>query len=88
MTNPKTLRRHAELVDRMSRVVGLDLEEELMRGQMQIDTLGDAVLRCTGCSNAHGCDHWLAAQEGEADAPPEYCRNTEIFEALKAGKRV
>lgn len=87
MTNPKTLKRHAALVDRMSRTLGLDLEEEMMRGQMQIDALGDAVLRCTGCANADECDRWMTQQKAGAEAPPDYCRNAEIFAALKAHRR-
>lgn len=88
MPNSQLLKRHAELVDRMSQSLGLDLEEAMMKGQMQMDTLGDAVLRCTGCAEADTCDHWLAAQSGQADQPPEYCRNTELFDLLRDGKHV
>ncbi|UXX84374.1 DUF6455 family protein [Roseovarius pelagicus] len=86
MTNPNTLKRHAALVDRMSQKLGIDLEEEMMRGQMQVDALGDAVLRCTGCVNADECDHWMDVHDDGAEQPPEYCRNAEVFAALKAGR--
>ena len=86
MTNRLTLRRHTDLVDRMASSLGLDLEEVIMAGQLQFDTLGDAVLNCTGCSNVEGCEHWLAMQDGTAAAAPEMCRNADLFARLKAGK--
>ncbi len=86
MTNPTTLRRHAELIDRMATALGIDLEEVMMAGQLQIDTLGDAVLGCTGCSNPEGCHQWLDMQTGTAEQAPGICRNTDLFDLLKAGK--
>lgn len=88
MANPQTLREHAALVDRMSDAVGVDLEEMILRGQLQTDTLGDAVLGCTGCANPSGCGHWLDRQErtGEiAQTTPGFCRNTDLFDLLKHG---
>lgn len=86
MTDQPILRRHADLVDRMASALGLDLEEIMMAGQLQIDTLGDAVLSCTGCSNPEGCEHWLDMQTGTAAAAPAICRNSEMFDLLRAGK--
>ena len=88
MTNQTTLHRHADLVDRMANVLGLDLEEMMMAGQMQIDTLGDAVLNCTGCSNPNGCEYWLELQDGAAQTAPAICRNADLFTMLKDGKSV
>ncbi|WP_306113497.1 MULTISPECIES: DUF6455 family protein [unclassified Roseovarius] len=88
MTNQKTLRRHAELVDRMATTLGLDLEELAMAGQIRFDTLSDAVLKCTGCSNAEGCAHWLSMQKGIAPATPDMCCNADLFQMLKDGKAV
>lgn len=88
MSNPHTLKRHADLVDRMSETLGLDLEETIMKGQMQVDTLGDAVLRCTGCAQPESCVHWLDEQSATTDQPPGYCRNSDLFDLLKAGKHV
>ncbi len=88
MTNQMTLRRHAELVDRMATTLGLDLEELAMAGQLRIDTVGDVVLACTGCSNPNGCDRWMALQEGTVSDPPQICRNKDMFADLKAGKPV
>lgn len=86
MTNSKTLKKHAVLVDRMAAALGIDLEEKAMQGQIDFDQISDAVLSCTGCSNPEDCTHWLDAQEGQADAPPDICRNAEVFARLKAGQ--
>ena len=86
MTANLTNKRHADLFDRMASALGIDLEEKIMQGQLQIDTLGDAVLRCTGCSDPQGCERWLAVQEDVAAEGPEMCRNTDLFKLLKRGK--
>ena len=82
-----TYKRHADLVDRMANALGIDLEEKIMRGKLQIDTLGEAVLRCTGCADPCGCEQWLGAQATVADAAPAGCRNAELFDGLKRGRR-
>ncbi len=79
-----TLRIHAQLVDRMADTLGLDLEESILRGQMQIDDLSDAVLRCTGCTQPGACQHWLAETPRPQATPPGYCRNSDLFADLKA----
>lgn len=88
MAQTQTYKRHAALVDRMADTLGVDLEEKALEGLIDIDAIGDAVLRCTGCSGPDGCERWLAAQQGTADAAPAICRNADIFELLKDGKRV
>lgn len=87
MTRPQTLKVHAELVDRMSGTLGLDLEETMMQGRMQIDTLGDAVLSCTGCTRTQDCMHWMEDNATGAETAPDYCRNRDLFDRIKAGKR-
>lgn len=86
MTNPITHHRHSNLIDRMAAALGLDLEEAVMAGQLQVDTLGDAVLACTGCANADGCDRWLDMQSGTVASAPGICRNADMFARLKSGK--
>lgn len=86
MPNTTQLRRHADLVDRMADTVGVDLEEMILRAQLQISTLGDAVLSCTGCTAPGACKKWLAAQESVVERAPDYCRNGDLFETLKSGK--
>ncbi|MCT4556754.1 MAG: DUF6455 family protein [Pelagimonas sp.] len=84
MQSPLTLKKHAGLVDRMATARGLDLEEEILRGNMRIGDLEDAVLSCTMCSNPGACEGWLAdAQDQPQQQTPEYCRNADLFRALE-----
>lgn len=88
MTQNMTMRRHTDLVDRMADTLGIDLEEKVYAGQLDPETLCDAVLRCTGCSDPDGCEKWLAAQDGVVENPPIMCRNGEVFLGLKNGLRL
>ena len=72
----------------MANTLGLDLEELAMAGRLRFDTISDAVLACTGCQNASGCEHWLAMQTGTVRETPDMCRNRDLFTMLKAGKSV
>jgi len=87
MQSTSTLKRHADLVDRMANTLGVDLEEKMMAGQMRPGVLSDAVLACTGCANPEACGHWLAAQGAVVEQGPDYCRNGDLFTLLKAGKQ-
>ena len=87
MSSNATLKRHAELVDRMANAVGVDLEEKVMAGQLDFDGISDAVFNCVGCTAPDECEHWLALNAKGADNTPALCRNTELFATLKAGKR-
>lgn len=87
MQSIRTLKRHAQLVDQMASRMGVDFEQKIMEGQMAVETLGDIVLACTGCSNPEACEVWLA-KNSAATATPECCRNSDVFALLKAGKRV
>lgn len=78
----RRLKRHAELVDRMANARGIDLEEAAMRAHLAPNDLPDMVLRCAGCSNADGCEKWLADQVGAVSETPSYCRNAEQFADL------
>lgn len=83
MPNPSEIKRHADLVDRMAAVQGIDLEEAVLRGQTQTTDIADVVLTCTACTNPGGCAHWLEAHADGADAVPSYCRNGQFFDLLK-----
>jgi len=85
MQSSTTLKRHADLVDRMANAQGIDLEEQMMAGKIRPDQLSDAVLACTGCANPEACTHWLAEHD-HADRAPDYCRNVDLFTMLKPGK--
>ncbi|WP_135501203.1 DUF6455 family protein [Roseovarius aestuariivivens] len=88
MTQTLTIKRHAALVDRMAETLGIDLEEATLQGFVLPDTLTDAVLRCTGCSNPDGCTQWLQSHSAGAEATPSMCRNGDLFAMLRDGKRV
>lgn len=88
MSETKTYKRHAVLVDRMANTLGIDLEEMMMRGMLDGDTLAGAVLNCSGCSNPDGCERWLDVQTGIAAEPPDMCRNVNLFDYLKQDKPV
>ena len=82
MQDPRTLKRHAALVDDMAAVRGIDLEEKAMRGKIDVEDISDAVLRCTACSNPEHCSDWLEEQNGIAGSSPGYCRNADLFDKL------
>lgn len=83
MQNRDTLKRHAALVDRMAAALGIDLEEAALAGQLAIDEIADAVLRCTGCAGA-GCCAGFPGGPIKAVAAPAYCENREMFSRLAA----
>lgn len=83
MQHSLTLKRHADLVDRMATAQGVDLEETMMAGHLTPGALGDAVLACTGCAAPEACAHWLASQE-DGDTVPDYCRNRALLSELTA----
>ncbi|WGW05119.1 DUF6455 family protein [Tropicibacter oceani] len=87
MQSRETLKRHAGLVDRMAQAQGLDIEEQMLRGNLSMTELEDAVLRCTGCDQPCTCESWLASRSAPVDVPPEYCRNTEMFADLRKAAR-
>ncbi len=88
MTATNRLKYHADLVDRMAGLQGLDLEELVLREQMDPNVVCDAVLRCSGCSNPQGCSAWMNSQVAEFEEGPAMCRNNELFAQLKQGSRV
>ena len=87
MTDRITLKKHAHLFDEMAQTLGVDLEAALIEGRagFDTDTLGEAVLRCTGCSDPGHCAGWLARPEAQgAEAAPGYCSNGALLDALRA----
>lgn len=81
MPGKNTLKRHAELVDQMATRVGVDLEDAAIGGEVSIDQISEAVLRCRDCSNPDHCAQFLA-QSAQDRKTPEYCRNTALFDRL------
>lgn len=88
MTTTTRYTKHAALVDRMAGLHGIDLQELVLRGQMDAGVLSDAVLRCSGCENPEGCSAWMSTQLTPIENGPAICRNSELFSSLKSGVRV
>lgn len=86
MLSPKVLKEHASRVDQMAETLGVDLEEAVLTGAARFDDVADAVLRCTACSDPAHCADWLQTARNETTAPA-YCRNLELFAALRGGKK-
>lgn len=82
MQNQSTLRKHASLVDRMSDRLGVDLEEEVLRGNVTPGLIPDLVLRCTNCTNPEACQRLLKSVS-RLETAPSYCMNRESFDALR-----
>lgn len=82
MTERATLKRHADLVDRMATTLGIDLEEATLTGAIEMDELAGAVVRCTECASPDACNRWLDATPS-ADTPPAYCRNSDLLDRLR-----
>jgi hypothetical protein len=74
MPGKKTLDRHEDLMGRMARTLGADLDEAELRGDLPPLERADMLLSCTGCSDPDGCQHWLERHE-TAEAAPGFCRN-------------
>ncbi|WP_417205537.1 DUF6455 family protein [Antarctobacter sp.] len=85
MQSQTTLKRHAALVDEMAQARGVDLEEQMLRGRLTFSELEDAVLRCTACTSADACEHWLETRTEPALDGPAYCRNAALFRAMEQG---
>jgi len=81
MPNRDVLKHHAGLVDRMATKLGVDLQQATIDGDVLIDELTDAVLRCTDCPNPNHCQSFLT-QPVPADRTPEYCRNRDLLSKL------
>lgn len=81
MPNREALKHHAGLVDQMATKLGVDLQQSAIDGDVSLDELSEAVLRCTGCANPAHCEGYLK-QSGQVDKTPEYCRNQELLGKL------
>lgn len=83
MCEARTLNRHAALVNRMAETLGLDLSRATREGRLSAETWRDAVMSCTSCADPGNCTLWLAEHHDTgAEAPPDYCRNTDLMGRL------
>lgn len=86
MIDKAQLKKHADLFTRMGDAVGVDLQEEAIKGHLAFDEIAEGVLRCTRCGQPEACQAWLARAEGEdspAQTTPDFCRNADLLAFLK-----
>ena len=77
------LKRHAALFDDMGTAMGLDLQKQAIGGELPIEEISEAVLRCTKCAHPGKCARLLAITEQHATTPPDYCRNRDLLGYLQ-----
>lgn len=75
---------HAELVEKMAEVLGVDLDEEMMAGRWTPEDLQATVSRCLGCTDPANCRFWLEEHAAGAAETPGYCRNKDLLETMRA----
>ena len=86
MFGAKTINRHAALMNRMAETLGVDLGTAIADGRLPAEGWREAVVRCTGCSDPEGCQHWLSehsVDENPPEAAPGYCRNRDLMHSLR-----
>ncbi|GAA3864360.1 DUF6455 family protein [Celeribacter arenosi] len=73
---------HALKVDRMAGTLGVDLSEEMQRGNLSEEDLRDRVHRCLSCTEPDLCTKFLDTHTDGAARAPGYCRNKDSLEKL------
>lgn len=83
MSVTKRFDHHAKLVAQMADTLGVDLPEQMQRGELDSEDLRQMVHKCTGCTRPGQCATWLAANAQGAAAAPSYCRNADTMAQLR-----
>lgn len=83
MQDTVVLKKHAALFDDMGTALGLDLQNRAIGGDLPLDEISEAVLRCTECAHPEKCARMLAFTELQATTPPDYCRNRDLLDHLQ-----
>ncbi|MEP2532748.1 DUF6455 family protein [Shimia sp.] len=84
MHQPNKAKKHAALLDRAARHIGVDLQDKAISGALPFDGIADAVLRCMQCASPNDCARWLETPSDVSGQPPEYCRNAGLLAHLRA----
>ncbi|SIO55801.1 hypothetical protein SAMN05444722_3534 [Rhodovulum sp. ES.010] len=74
---------HAELVEKMAEVLGIDLTEEMMAGRWTPEDMQATVSRCLGCTDPGQCKGWIGEHVSGTGETPAYCRNKDLLEAMR-----
>ncbi len=83
MLGARRVAKHAQLVNAMADKSGVDLPRALASGLVTGEGLRTAVVSCMGCTQTDECAQHLSQAE-EAAAPPDFCRNRDVFLRLRA----
>ncbi|MCB1404983.1 MAG: hypothetical protein KDK01_01665 [Rhodobacteraceae bacterium] len=75
---------HFDLMTRMSDTVHADLNGSLALERLSASELRNAVLACTGCEGGKECPDWLDSHADGAEETPDYCRNRNLLQRLRA----
>ncbi len=66
--------RHFWLARSVARVMGLNLGDQMRRGNLRAEEYEVMVAACRGCALVEQCEKWLAEPRGSAGLPPPGCR--------------
>jgi len=83
MQSPSKIKSHTKLFLRMADTQGVDVDEQVMRGNLDPEVVPQAVLRCTACTRPQECAHWLASHPPTDARVPNYCMNKNLLASLK-----
>lgn len=72
--------RHWGLMNAMFHKAGVDLGAGLIEERLDISDLGEAVARCTECTDVPGCQSHLEAPD--TAGVPDFCRNAALIARL------
>ncbi|WP_323037305.1 DUF6455 family protein [Pararhodobacter sp.] len=78
------LDRHGDLMHRMAATVNSDVAEAIQRGRISGSDIRNAVFACVGCEGGAQCPDWLDAHPDGAEDTPDYCRNRDMLNRIKA----
>lgn len=71
---------HTALFHQMAEAMGVNLEQEILAGRLDLETLTNSIQRCKGCGGPKACTKWLEhAEVGAEPDAPGYCRNASML---------
>jgi len=78
--------RHFWLTQGMARTAGVNITEEIARGNLTREGFAEMVMRCASCEYPERCVRWMAEGQHLGEDPPGYCLNHEQIQTLKSLK--
>lgn len=77
------IERHFWLTRSVARCMGVSLSEAMVEGTLSEQGYAELITRCRASGCAQHCQLWLAEQQQEAKAAPEFCANAGALNGLK-----